>query len=320
MGTEIERKFLVADPSVVDGLTGSVIRQGYLSREPGRTVRVRRRGDRAYVTIKGANVGARRSEWEYEIPAPTRTRCWPCATARSSTRPATSSMSPGGPGRSTCSAARTTGLVMAEVELDAEDAVVEAPGLGRPRSHRRSPLLQRQPDPSPDGHAPTADGRAPRSRPVGRRSCRSGRRRRARRARSGPRRGLRDPRRRRTGRASRAARASPARWKSSRTPPRGDPANERSRWRMLIRMPIAVIHCHGPFDAPPDDVRDGHAHVAPSRTGRRGRRRRSRRRRSRRRGRRTGAGTGVSDGRGGSESAGVGMRPRYAGRRSRARS
>ena len=69
MGTEIERKFLVVDPTIVEGLTGTVIRQGYLSRVSERTVRVRRKGARGVITIKGASVGAARSEWEYEIPA-----------------------------------------------------------------------------------------------------------------------------------------------------------------------------------------------------------------------------------------------------------
>jgi CYTH domain-containing protein len=36
MGTEIERKFLVRDPSVVAGSAGTRFRQGYLSRDPER--------------------------------------------------------------------------------------------------------------------------------------------------------------------------------------------------------------------------------------------------------------------------------------------
>jgi adenylate cyclase len=68
MGTEIERKFLVRDPSVVAGSAGTRFRQGYLSRDPERTVRVRRAGDRAWLTIKGRSRGASRDEFEYEIP------------------------------------------------------------------------------------------------------------------------------------------------------------------------------------------------------------------------------------------------------------
>ncbi len=68
MGIEIERKFLVRDRSVLDGLTGTEFVQGYLSTDPDRTVRVRRAGDRAFLTIKGRSVGAARPEFEYEIP------------------------------------------------------------------------------------------------------------------------------------------------------------------------------------------------------------------------------------------------------------
>ena len=68
MGTEIERKFLVRDRAVLDAATGIAYRQGYLSTDPGRTVRIRRAGDVGYVTIKGVSRGATRAEFEYEIP------------------------------------------------------------------------------------------------------------------------------------------------------------------------------------------------------------------------------------------------------------
>lgn len=72
MGIEIERKFLVGDTSVVDGRLGIPMRQGYLSLDPERTVRVRVSGVRAFVTMKGApsGSGASRAEYEYEIPVP----------------------------------------------------------------------------------------------------------------------------------------------------------------------------------------------------------------------------------------------------------
>jgi adenylate cyclase len=71
MGIEIERKFLVRDLSAVSGLTGIRMRQGYLSVDPERTVRVRLAGPRAYMAIKGApsSSGASRAEYEYEVPA-----------------------------------------------------------------------------------------------------------------------------------------------------------------------------------------------------------------------------------------------------------
>lgn len=69
MGVEIERKFLVAG----DGWRQPAVRQtrfsqGYLSRDPARTVRVRIAGDTAFLTIKGATRGATRAEFEYAVP------------------------------------------------------------------------------------------------------------------------------------------------------------------------------------------------------------------------------------------------------------
>ena len=68
MATEIERKFL--DQSAAwKGLAPAVaFCQGYLSTAPGRTVRVRIAGDRAFVTIKGPAVELARAEFEYEVP------------------------------------------------------------------------------------------------------------------------------------------------------------------------------------------------------------------------------------------------------------
>ncbi|MDE6393708.1 MAG: CYTH domain-containing protein [Duncaniella sp.] len=69
MAKEIERKFLVKDNSFTKMTTVSCdIRQTYLSDRPEATVRLRVRGDRAYITVKGKNSGAVRDEWEYEIP------------------------------------------------------------------------------------------------------------------------------------------------------------------------------------------------------------------------------------------------------------
>jgi len=68
---EIERKFLVVDDSYKQLSYGSFhIVQGYICSERGRTVRVRIRDDRAYLTIKGPseNGGLSRYEFEREIP------------------------------------------------------------------------------------------------------------------------------------------------------------------------------------------------------------------------------------------------------------
>jgi len=68
VGEEIERKFLVVGDGWREGASGMRYRQGFLSTEPARTVRVRVAGPRGTITVKGKNVGARRAEFEYEIP------------------------------------------------------------------------------------------------------------------------------------------------------------------------------------------------------------------------------------------------------------
>lgn len=68
MGQEIERKFLVKGEAWRSLADPVAFRQGYLCRAKERTVRVRTEGERAVLTIKGQNVGARRPEFEYEIP------------------------------------------------------------------------------------------------------------------------------------------------------------------------------------------------------------------------------------------------------------
>jgi len=67
---EIERKFLVnSDAYKTEAKTKTKIVQGFLNTDPERTVRVRIRGDKAYLTIKGkGNVsGTTRFEWEKVI-------------------------------------------------------------------------------------------------------------------------------------------------------------------------------------------------------------------------------------------------------------
>ena len=70
MGVEIERKFLVRGDAWKTLGEPVFFRQGYLSSQKERTVRVRIEGERAVITIKGKSVGATRGEWEYTIPVP----------------------------------------------------------------------------------------------------------------------------------------------------------------------------------------------------------------------------------------------------------
>lgn len=70
MAEEIERKFLVTGEFKSQAYAESRIVQGYISSARGRTVRVRIRDSRGYLTIKGASnaSGTSRYEWEHEIP------------------------------------------------------------------------------------------------------------------------------------------------------------------------------------------------------------------------------------------------------------
>ena len=72
MALEIERKFLVTGDSYKEmAFHSDRIAQGYLCREGGNSARVRVRGEKGYLTIKGPSLdgGLSRYEWEKEIPA-----------------------------------------------------------------------------------------------------------------------------------------------------------------------------------------------------------------------------------------------------------
>ena len=71
MALEIERKFLVLDDSYKhEAFSKSHIRQGYLCSERGKTIRIRVRDDKGYLTIKGPSLdgGLSRYEFEQEVP------------------------------------------------------------------------------------------------------------------------------------------------------------------------------------------------------------------------------------------------------------
>jgi len=70
MAQEIERKFLVEGQDFKQqAYACSHIQQGYIGTKPGRTVRIRIRDDKAYLTIKGpaGEAGLSRYEFETEI-------------------------------------------------------------------------------------------------------------------------------------------------------------------------------------------------------------------------------------------------------------
>ena len=67
---EIERKFLVKSTDFIkESIVNNRIVQGYLNSNPDRTVRVRIKGNKGFLTIKGKGneSGTTRFEWEKEI-------------------------------------------------------------------------------------------------------------------------------------------------------------------------------------------------------------------------------------------------------------
>jgi len=70
MGIEIERKFLVANDAWRKSVISEArLKQGYLANQERASVRVRIGGNQAFLNIKSATLGIRRSEFEYEIPS-----------------------------------------------------------------------------------------------------------------------------------------------------------------------------------------------------------------------------------------------------------
>ncbi|MFO0495752.1 MAG: CYTH domain-containing protein [Flavobacteriia bacterium] len=67
---EIERKFLVKEQlwEAIEKPSPSRIVQAYLLNSPEKTVRIRIKGTKGFLTIKGPTQGISRAEFEYEIP------------------------------------------------------------------------------------------------------------------------------------------------------------------------------------------------------------------------------------------------------------
>ena len=65
---EIERKFLVNDLSIIDDCFFDEIRQSYLFNELDKSLRIRIKNEKAFLTIKGGQNGISRDEFEFQIP------------------------------------------------------------------------------------------------------------------------------------------------------------------------------------------------------------------------------------------------------------
>ena len=130
---EIERKFLVAGDFRKDVSGASRIVQGFLSTAPGRAVRVRIYGDKGFITVKGPAQGITRFEWEKEIPADEAEQL--LALCEPGVIDKTRHLVPAADGHLwevDEFHGDNEGLIVAEIELEAEDEPFERPAwLGK---------------------------------------------------------------------------------------------------------------------------------------------------------------------------------------------
>jgi CYTH domain-containing protein len=152
MNIETEKKFLVLDDGFkAQAVKSYRIRQGYLAHDSGRTVRVRIRDDKGFLTIKGPSIiPGSRPEWEKEIslqeaedlfalckPGSVDKTRWivPAGHAGGSTGSPTVMADPDRPSRFfevDEFHGENDGLVMAEIELGSPDELFERPSwLGK---------------------------------------------------------------------------------------------------------------------------------------------------------------------------------------------
>ena len=141
MKREIERRFLVRDPSWRAGASsGALYRQAYLHAEPGCTIRIRQmqepEGRRAWLTIKGRTEGLTRDEFEYLIPAAEGERLFAMATAGQVEKRRYTLEMGGCRWEIDVFEGDNAGLVLAEIELESEDQDFPRPDwLGEEVTH-----------------------------------------------------------------------------------------------------------------------------------------------------------------------------------------
>ena len=128
MAKEIERKFLVkGDEWRRSASAGTRLRQGYLSDGGNAAVRVRIAEDRAFITVKAARPGRVRDEFEYPIPVTDAEQMLALCTGAILEK--TRFRIPEGRyvWEVDVYAGDNAGLVLAEIELDGEEATFGKP-------------------------------------------------------------------------------------------------------------------------------------------------------------------------------------------------
>lgn len=129
MALEIERKFLVdaKNLSAIHMTGGEKICQGYLCTMPEKTVRVRIKNNRGFLTIKSVNVGIVRQEFEYEIPIDDAEKILALCEPHTLSKIRYKIKFDGHVWELDIFEGRHAGLILAEVELTSPDEVVNIP-------------------------------------------------------------------------------------------------------------------------------------------------------------------------------------------------
>lgn len=134
MAKEIERKFLVCGDFMPDVTSSSRIEQGYVARSEFLTLRIRTRGERGFLTIKGRTnaEGTTRQEWEYEIPIDEARELLQYSPGSISKVRHLAPMDDGHTFEVDCFYGLNEGLIVAEVELsEADEEFVRPAWLGK---------------------------------------------------------------------------------------------------------------------------------------------------------------------------------------------
>lgn len=141
MPKEIERKFLVGKGihAVLSGRDGERIQQGYLPSGDGFTLRVRIKGVEAYLTLKGKRTGISCDEYEYSIPLDHAHELLSRYATCSLTKTRYQIEHSGHVWEVDVFGGQLTGLMLAELELGAEDEpFVRPPWVDREVSDDRA--------------------------------------------------------------------------------------------------------------------------------------------------------------------------------------
>ncbi|MAU41415.1 MAG: adenylate cyclase [Kordiimonas sp.] len=125
---EIERKFLVYADRLPAAQKKHFIRQGYMARENGTSVRIRQKNDRYILTIKANRSKASRYEFEYDVPSSDGELMFDVACSAPAIEKVRLLIQDGEYlWEVDVFAGQNDGLYVAEVELQEENAVVRLP-------------------------------------------------------------------------------------------------------------------------------------------------------------------------------------------------